>query len=280
MKTTARFLAVLLGLSQLYSQTPRAAPVGPDPFADPAQSGPGSPAAPAVQTNQNLSVRYEAFSLDLATAAHLQRENPGDAATYERMVAMTAKKEARQEALTIIRCWPQNKAISQSTAEMKFPTEFEPPEIPNYVGVNIKQPVNPPGGGDPAALPDPEELKKALQAPQFNGIHTPAHPTSFQEYQTGRTFEVEASLVPETGKIELRMATTDQTFAGMTTAGQGMSRVETAEMESQNLNTAATVTPGKPFLLGTMNRPPVSKVDADSANRIWFAFVTVDSVKP
>jgi hypothetical protein len=37
---------------------------------------------------------------------------------------------------------------------------------------------------------------------------------------------------------------------------------------------------GLPFLLGTMNRPPVSKVDADSDNRIWFAFVTVYSVKP
>jgi hypothetical protein len=280
MKTITCFAVGILALSSLHAQTPRAAPVGPDPFADPPEAGTGAAANPEVPANQNLSVRYEVFSLDLATAANLQRENPGDAATYERMVAMTAKKEARQEAMTIVRCWPMNKAISQSIAEMKFPTEFEPPEIPNYVGVNIKQPVNPPGDGNPAALPDPEELKKALQAPQFNGIHTPAHPTAFEEYRTGRTFEVEATPEPETGKIELRMAASDQTFAGMTTAGQGMSRVETAEMESQNLNTAATVTPGKPFLLGTMNRPPVSKVDADSANRIWFAFVTVDSVKP
>lgn len=280
MKATPCFLAGVLALFSLHAQTPQAAPDGPDPFADPPEAGTGAAASPEVPANQNLSVRFEVFSLDLATAAAIQRENPGDAATYERMVAMTAKKEARQEAMTIVRCWPQNKAVSQSTAEMQFPTEFEPPEIPNYVGVNIKQPVTPPGEGDPAALPDPEELKKSLQAPQFNGIHTPAHPTAFQEYQTGRTFEVEASLVPETGKIELRMAASDQTFAGMTTAGQGMSRVETAEMESQTLNTSATVTPGKPFLLGTMNRPPVSKVDADSANRIWFAFVTVDSVKP
>jgi hypothetical protein len=280
MKATPCFLAGILSLSSLQGQTPRAAPVGPDPFADPPEAGTGAAATPEVPANQNLSVRYEVFSLDLATAATLQRENPGDGATYERMVAMTARKEARHEAMTIVRCWTQNKAVSQSIAEMKFPTEFEPPELPNTIGVSILPPVSPTADDNPPAIPDTAKLKDAPHASQFEGISTPAHPTAFEEYQTGRTFEVEATLVPETGKIELRMAATDQTFAGMTTAGQGLSKVETPEMESQNLSTAATVTPGKPFLLGTMNRPPVSKVDADSANRIWFAFVTVDSVKP
>jgi hypothetical protein len=279
MKATICLVAGIVAVSRIHAQAP-AAPTGPDPFADPSAMGVPTPAAPGAQPNQNLSVRYEVFSLDLATAAGLQRENPGDAATYERMIAMTAKKEARHEAMTIVRCWPQNKAVSQSIAEMTFPTEFEPPELPNTIGVSILPPVSPTADDNPPSIPDTAKLKDAPLASQFEGISTPAHPTSFQEYQTGRTFEVEATLVPETGKIELRMAASDQTFAGMTTAGQGLSKVETPEMESQNLNTSATVTPGKPFLLGTMNRPPVSKVDADSANRIWFAFVTVDSVKP
>jgi hypothetical protein len=67
---------------------------------------------------------------------------------------------------------------------------------------------------------------------------------------------------------------------GVSEHGTGLSKTTFPEFEVQKLIGSATVTPGQPFLLGTINRPPVSKVDADSANRIWFAFVTVDSVKP
>jgi hypothetical protein len=47
----------------------------------------------------NLSICYEAFSLPLALAVQLQRENLADAALYAKIVAELGKDTVRQESL-------------------------------------------------------------------------------------------------------------------------------------------------------------------------------------
>jgi hypothetical protein len=279
MKATICLVAGIVAFSRLHAQAP-AAPTGPDPFADPSAVGVPTPAAPEAQPNQNLSVRYEVFSLDLATAAALQRENPGDATLYLRLVAMVEKKEAIQESMHVIRCVQGQKSMSENTAELIYATEYEPPELPNTVGVSIEPPKSPTATDNPATLPDTTKLENAPSLSVFNGIQTPATPTAYQTRNTGITIEMEASVDPDTGKVQLISSFDNVRHVGVTEQGTGLSKTTMPEFEVQKLMGSATVTPGKPFLLGTMNRPPVSKVDADSANRIWFAFVTVDSVKP
>ncbi len=286
MKATSCFLATVLLVSPslVAQEPPRAVPTAPagdaDPFAP--REGGGTPPAAAIDPaamRQNLSARYEVFSLDLAAAAALQRENPGDAALYLRLIAMVEKKEAIQESMHVIRCVQGQKSMSENTAEMIYATEYEPPELPNTVGVSIEPPKSPTATDNPATLPDTSKLENAPPLSMFNGIQTPATPTAFQTRNTGITIEMEASVDPDTGKVQLISSFDNVLHVGVTEHGTGLSKTTMPEFEVQKLIGSATVTPGKPFLLGTINRPPVSKVDADSANRIWFAFVTVDSVK-
>ncbi len=85
----------------------------------------------------------------------------------------------------------------------------------------------------------------------------------------------------ENGKVvDLRVVPEHVTMVGRSTWGQEISTTEMPIFECQRLSHAAIVPINQPFLLGTVNRPPVSSVDPDSANRVWFAFVTVTLAKP
>ena len=74
--------------------------------------------------------------------------------------------------------------------------------------------------------------------------------------------------------IDLRIEPDAVFLAGNSEWGQELSKTEMPIFERQSLNTGATILPKRPYLLGTFNRPPSSKIASNSANRVWFAFVT------
>lgn len=275
--TTLICFAGWLAVGGLSAQTPVAER---DPFADP-----GAPAPTAPATNQTaFSIVHEEFSLDLATAADLRRKNLGDAALYEVMLEMVGKGTAKQESMTIVRALPGQKAVGESFSELMYPTEWEPAELPNTVGVSIvppRPPANPDGSqpSAPAVIPDVNALDQAPQVSDLSTLATPATGTTFRTRNSGRTVEVEPTVLPS-GEISLRLACEHVVLAGNSTFGQGASELTMPEFESQLLTTALIVSPGRPAMAGTVNRPPNSKVDADAAGRIWFVFVTADVVKP
>ena len=78
--------------------------------------------------------------------------------------------------------------------------------------------------------------------------------------------------------MDLRLSPALVTLVDRTKWGQGVSETEMPVFESQQMNLAVTLLSGQPLLLGTPSQPPASKVDADSANRVWFSFVTADVV--
>lgn len=275
--TTLICFAGWLAVGGLSAQTPVAER---DPFADP-----GAPAPTAPATNQTaFSIVHEEFSLDLATAADLRRKNLGDAALYEVMLEMVGKGTAKQESMTIVRALPGQKAVGESFSELMYPTEWEPAELPNTVGVSIvppRPPANPDGSqpSAPAVIPDVNALDQAPQVSDLSTLATPATGTTFRTRNSGRTVEVEPTVLPS-GEISLRLACEHVVLAGNSTFGQGASELTMPDFESQLLTTALIVSPGRPAMAGTVNRPPNSKVDADAAGRIWFVFVTADVVKP
>jgi hypothetical protein len=273
--STCIVLAALLGSSVLPAQTPPPA-ARQDPYVAPA---PAAGAAPAAEVQRNLSLRVEDFSLDLATAAELERADLGDEELYRRLIAMVGKKEARQESMTVIRTRSGNKALGEGILETLYATEYEPPELPNTVGVSIVPP-EPAEGPAPDVVPETDKLEQAVKASQLGDLRTPATPTSYETRNTGRTVEVEPTASADWSIIDLRISSEQVLHAGTSKHGQGLSLQEMPEFESQRILTAATVIPGQPFLLGTVNRPPNSKLDADAANRIWFAFVTASYAKP
>jgi hypothetical protein len=237
-----------------------------------------------IGADQLLSIRHEEFSLDLATAAALQRKYLGDAALYQEMLDMVAKGTAKQESMTIVRALPGQKAVGESISELMYPTEWEPAEIPNTVGVRIEPPSPPrnPDGSQPSApsvVPDLGELNQAPQPSQLGMLIVPATGTAFETRNTGRTLEAESTALP-TGEISVRIICEHVVLAGNSKFGQGASELTMPDFETRRISTEMVLSPGRPAMAGTVNRPPNSKVDADAAGRIWFAFVTAHVVEP
>ncbi|MES2920989.1 MAG: hypothetical protein V4819_05565 [Verrucomicrobiota bacterium] len=262
------FLIAALTLTTLHAQQ------GPtDPFREPKGGQPN----PAPSVPKNASICYETFSLPLAMAAKLQRESPGDADLYSRIVAAVEKNTARQETFTVIRCHSGQRAISESLTEQISPAEYEPPELPNSVGIAISPPEAKEGE---TPIPDAGKLKNAPALSGFAGIQTPSQPRAFSLRKTGVTVQVEPTLGESDDWVDLKLMPSHVALAGRSAWGQGLSTSEMPVFECQNLTASSTLRLNQPFLFGTLNRPPTSKLDPDSANRVWFAFVTVTLSKP
>ena len=91
------------------------------------------------------------------------------------------------------------KAVTQHISEMSYPTEFDPAELPNSVGL-----ANSAGKGEEG--PSLEDLASGpgWQAGSFPA--TPANGTDFQTVNLGDELEFEVDLMAgDSGKLELRM---------------------------------------------------------------------------
>lgn len=199
----------------------------------------------------NISVCYETFSLPLAIAAKLQRQQPADPELYKQLVAAVEKESARQESFIVLRGKSGQKALAESISERIYPTEFSPPSLPCNVS---------------SAPADP--------------IPLPALPTAFTTRNVGNTVEIQATVSEDGQMVEVMIVPETVTEMARETWGQGLAVTEMPVFEAQRITTTATCRVGQPNLIGTLNRPPVSPVDKDSANRVWFAFLTVTLAKP
>lgn len=95
------------------------------------------------------------------------------------------------------------KALIQSVREMIVPTEYEPPELPNSVGVETL------GGGDGGV---------DVGVGTFFPV-TPATPTAFETVNVGCELEVEPLVGPNRQLVELALAPTIKRFEGFINYG-------------------------------------------------------------
>lgn len=226
---------------------------------------------------KNISICYETFSLPLALAAKIQREQLSDTDLYARILAAVEKQTARQETFTVLRLKSANRAISESISEQIYPTEYQDPQVPATVGVSIVPPVV---KDEPIPPPDTKKLGDAATLGSLDGLKVPSSPTAFETRNTGLTVEVEATIGENDPIMDLRIAAEHVTLVGQTTSGHGVAKAEMPVFENQSIKTASTLRLNQPYFYGTLNRPPVSKADPDSANRVWFAFVTGTLARP
>jgi hypothetical protein len=261
MKTKTLIIASFL-IASLHAQDKPADPYRPSK-ATAEMPAAEEPAAEKV-VRLNISICYEAFSLPLAMAAGLQREQLADSALYAKMVAGLGDESVRQEIMQVIRAQSGQKATTESISEHLYATEYIPGKISN------------------SQADTPEEPKAdAKPGTEMAGVaRLPALPTAFETRNVGNMIEVEPTLAVDEKSVELRVVPEQVALVGRTTQGQEFSTVEMPVIESNRLNTSATLRNNQQFLLGTNRRPPVSKVDPDSANRVWFAFVTATLAKP
>lgn len=253
-------LATTILIASLHGQEKQA-----DPYRTPAAAPDGVRDTGPV----NMSVCYEVFSLPLAMAAKFQREQLADSALYAKVTSEIGKESVRQEALLVVRARSGQKATTENISEQIYPIEYAPAQTPNSVSASVTS--NDAAGSKPDGAP---------QLKPVDGVRTPSSPKSFETRNTGTTLEVEPTCSEDLTVVDLRLVPEHLTLVGRSTWGQEFSAAEMPEFECQRINTAATTRINQPFLLGTISRPPVSKADPDSANRVWFAFVTVTLAKP
>lgn len=270
MKTpTHCFTALCLACLPLVAQEPT-----PNPE-DPFLRGKTPEEIQLLRMPKMVSVCFETFSVDMADAAALYREAPTDTKLYEEITTRVAKGKAKLEGMMIARARSGERAIVESVSETIYPTQYIHGNGPTPTQPE-PQPQAPPSKGGTKPAPDKPDAAEALSGPAAQaGYFAPVLPTSFQTRNVGMTLEIEPTIGGDARQIvDLRIVPQIVTQVPRASWGQGVSETEVPVFEAQRIETAATLMPGQPYLLGTPSRPPGSKADPDGGQRIWLAFVT------
>jgi general secretion pathway protein D len=160
-----------------------------------------------------------------------------------------------------------SRAVIEIIREFRYPTEFDPPQIPqtfgnNNGGVTILDPTNPLGSG-----------------PSSNSFPvTPTTPTSFETRNTGVTLEVEPTVGPDGYTIDLNLVPQVVEFEGFVNYGSPIQTSSTDILGRQIVNiitpnvinqpifstrkvtTRVSVYDGQTVVLGGLMREDVQKV--------------------
>ncbi len=154
------------------------------------------------------------------------------------------------------------KATIEIIREFIYPTEYEPPELPNSIGATGGQ-----GGG--------------LGVGSNSGIFpvTPATPTSFETRNTGVTLEIEPTIDSNNFVIDLRFAPDIVEFEGFVNYGSPIqspatdflgnpttvtiteNRIEMPVFSSRKVTTALTIYDGYTVAVGGLMREDVQTVE-------------------
>lgn len=210
-------------------------------------------AEPEFEVTPSWDVTCEVFSLPLSEAAKLKRARKTDGEDYAELVKRLESGKVVQEEFLMLRTVEGVGTSVEEISEMIYPTEFEPPELPNKIG-NL-----------------PEDLEKA------QALVTPATPSAFDTKNVGSTMEVELQIA-EDDAIEIRMALTLVNYLGVQIWGQGMAETEMPRFAVQSVKTGMKLKRDEAELLGSIS-PPEAMQPKDGERRVWLAYVTVSESK-
>ena len=255
MKIKLKYLAVALCMmTSLYAQNKDA-----DPYKANAKKSKTPEQKVERVHERHLSICYEDFSLPLAMAAKLQREDLGDAELYERLVAALDTKEVQQEGMIVIHTYSGSKATTKGITEWIYPTDYVSSKTESFLS------------GSQAAI-------ESKNTAELNAAPAPALPTHFEVKPLGLYVEVEPTLGEHGKRMDLRINVERIAMVENSVWGQGISTVEIPTFEVQAVKTQVVCEVNQPCFLGTINRTPNSKINPDSSDRVWYAFVTAKAV--
>ncbi len=157
------------------------------------------------------------------------------------------------------------RAVIEVIREFKFPTEFDPPQIPQSVGSTIIDTIGGVGGG--------------LSSNSGSFPVTPTTPTAFDVRNTGVTLEVEPVVGPDGYTIDLNLVPQVVEFEGFINYGSPIQTTSTNILGQQVVNvitpnvinqpifstrkvtTSVSIFDGNTVVLGGLMREDVQKVE-------------------
>lgn len=162
------------------------------------------------------------------------------------------------------------RAVIEIVREFRYPTQFEPPQIPQ----SFRSDDDTVNTSDIPAIPDPTRFVTATSFPV-----TPTTPTAFETRNTGVTLEVEPVVGPDGVTIDLNLIPQVVEFEGFinygspiqttSTNGLGMTRVNVLTpniinqpvFSTRKVTTSVSIWDGQTVVLGGLMREDVQKTE-------------------
>ena len=202
-----------------------------------------------AKTPESWEVMLEVFSLPFGEAAKLRRNQKVQAKIYGELVKRSEVGKAVLEEFVLLVGKVGTTGVAESIEEMIYPTEYEPPEIPNKV----------------RTVPQNPEVAKLLM--------TPAAPTAFDRKDMGTRLEVLFDRKETPEMIEVAVDFDRVEFLDFANWGQGKAAAKMPEFAAQGFKKTVFLKSQIPVMVGTMS-PPKVRADKGGERRVWFAFAT------
>lgn len=209
-----------------------------------------------------VQVEYVEMAHEDLTKLLFQAEpKSSDASELRKQVQeMIARKEAKIIETQLTTARPNEKATAESAAEKIYPTEYEPPELPNYVSSTAPGPGTP-----PASPPRPDS---------WQGVGpSVAVPTAFDTRNCGSKLETQAQ-ASEDGKLvtvslrpELVWHTGKTSWLELKDALGNTSKVEMADFYSLLFQTEVICAKGS-YLMATVLSPKDERGIPDTSRKV------------
>jgi hypothetical protein len=198
------------------------------------------------------SMTVEVFSLPATDAHSIARKASSDKDVYKALEQALEAKTAVLEEYCVQSLRAGRKAENADYLEIPYPTDYEPPQIPQHF--------------DPA------------QCPHGDFPHTSITPITYEIKNCGFHVEAECHRLNSNEIAELTITPSRIQFQEWQT--QPYPESKQPIFNAQRITTMVDAEPGKPNFLGTMGPIPANALDASkpsdfSKQRVWFAFVTL-----
>lgn len=166
-----------------------------------------------------IGILVEYYELDHRTANKLMREYSAKAADAQGLRDALCEMVEKGDSALIETAWLRarsgQRAKTESIRETIYPTEYDPPQIPNTVGV-VAFPKKKKAGEKPSEQQDLPPVAIASSPADTPILMTSATPTAFETRNVGATVEVDPVLSKDGEIVTVSIAPEMVTFEGMT----------------------------------------------------------------
>jgi len=223
------------------------------------------PDAAELPKMARVQVEFVELSHEKLTDLLFMADPTGADATDLRKQLQELVKKGEAKVMETMVCTARSgeKALTEAINEFIYPTEYEPPELPNTVSIPDK---------DTGLTPDEVKLLKMLR--------TPATPTSFETRNLGGTLEIEPTFDAEGKVIDLRFApelvwhTGESVWVETKDSEGNVSKIQMPKIYCMRLTTALTCREGK-YVMAAVQSPKDAEGTTDFTRKVMI-FVKCD----